>query len=435
MECNSEYEKFSEIVKWKILILKYGVTFEPVDLFSKYENIDKYKVKYRKINVQRKNFEVYDVSKDKTVIPSEILLRNEEGNTSIVKLRYAENSIISMGIKNDEIYLKMNNKKANLKIQLVKKESVLKERIPKDILKNNSKIGDYIDIVGIDRISILFFEGCYNWLNGKPCKFCDLHPKKEDEEAIKPTLNDLKKYDFSIEKWWKAKRTEYLKGVTYSLKRVLKEKSLKHVHIFFMAGNLPTNTDVWNVVEDTISYISKEVDLSKYDSYLNIAPHDKIERLVKVKEYGIKQIQYNLEIVNEDNFNFSCPGKMEYKVFLEKILEATNIYKNGTVRSNFVLGLDDIDETLKFANKIAKKGVVFDYSVFQPKKNTPYSDKEPPDFDKVIEFTEKLVEIYQENKFKPIFCSLSSRSSLVNELFERGEDYDYKGRNGKWKKC
>lgn len=33
-------------------------------------------------------------------------------------------------------------------------------------------------------------------------------------------------------------------------------------------------------------------------------------------------------------------------------------------------------------------------------------------------FSEELANIYVENDFKPIFCSLSSRSCIINELYE-----------------
>ena len=108
---------------------------------------------------------------------------------------------------------------------------------------------------------------------------------------------------------------------------------------------------------------------------------------------------------------------MKFDIFLEKMLEAVKIMGKGNVRSNFVLGLDDFTETIEFARKIAEKGIVFDYSVFQPKRCTPYANKQAPDFDKVIEFTSELVKIYKNFSFKPIFFSLSSRSSIVNEMF------------------
>lgn len=47
-----------------------------------------------------------------------------------------------------------------------------------------------------------------------------------------------------------------------------------------------------------------------------------------------------------------------------------------------------------------------------------FQEKKAPNFDDVLEFSEKLTDIYYEYKFKPIFCSLSSRSSIINEIYE-----------------
>ena len=411
-----EYNNYDLIVRLKILILKYGVKFSPINLFNKLENINQYKIKKRVIKPIKHEFQVYDESKDETIIPSEIIMK-KDNRKSIVKLRYSETSPLELKIDNNQrLYIEIDGKKQDINISLVKNNSILKEPIPNEISSRNATIGDYIDIVGVDRVSILFFEGCYNWISGKPCKFCDLHPKEKDE-YYKPTLNNLKDYNFDVEKWWNASKDEYLKNLTYSLKRVIEEANLDHIHILFMAGNLPTNTDIWNVAEETIKYISKDIDLKQYDNYLNIAPHDTLERIKKIKDLGINQVQYNLEVVDEKNFDETCPGKMPYKQFLNKLIEAVDVFGKGKVRSNFVLGLDDFKSTLKFAKEISKKGIVFDYSIFQPKKCTPYYNRKTPDFDKVLEFTNELAKLYIQYNFKPIFCSLSSRSSLVNEIY------------------
>lgn len=411
----NKYDKYSKVAKWKILLLKYGVSFYPTSMFNDYPDIDNFKTKSRVLDVVARNYEVYDVSKDISKIPSEVIL-NDGINRSIVKLRYSRQSPIEIKIADSVVSLYVDNKKADIIVELVEKNSILNEQLP----SGKGKIGDYIDIVGLDRVSILFFEGCYNWLSGKPCKFCDLHPQKQEHIPYKPTLNNIKQYNFDVREWWNASKEEYLPNLVYSLKRVI-ESSTEHIHIFFMAGNLPTCTDVWNVVEETINYIAKEIDLRLYDTYLNVAPHDKLSRLKKMKKLGIKYVQYNLEIVEEHNFNYTCPGKLKYDEFVSKLYEAVDVYDKGYVRSNFVLGLDKMDETLEFAKEIASKGIVFDYSVFQPKKNTPYYYKKAPDFDKVINFTCELVKIYKEYNFKPIFCSLSSRSSIVNEIYDTQE--------------
>ena len=115
---------------------------------------------------------------------------------------------------------------------------------------------------------------------------------------------------------------------------------------------------------------------------------------------------------------YTCPGKTKYNEFVEKLKEAVEIMGPGNVRSNFVLGLQNIDELLKEIEELAKAGIVADYSIFQPKKGTEYYNKKAPSFEEVRYFTERLVEIYIKYGFKPIYCSKSSRSSIVNELYE-----------------
>ena len=415
-----KYDEYSNILRTKILLLKNGVNFEPLNLFNNYPNIDNYKIKRRIVNPEIIDGQVYNTCKDETIIPSEIIIKDGE-KESIVKLRYSNKSPIKLKIDNkNNLFLELEERIENeIKIELVEKNSILKEKIPYDIIGKNAIIEDYIDIVGIDRVSILFFEGCYNWLSGSPCKFCDLHPKEEDSQ-YRPSLNLLKNYNYNVKEWWESYRDTYLKGLEYSLRRIISSKKLKHIHLFFMAGNMPQLEDVWNIAEDTIDYLSKTINISVLDNYLNIAPHDNIERLKRIKSLGIKQVQYNLEVVDKKNFENTCPGKIKFDSFFKKMKEAVNVMGRGNVRSNFVLGLDDFDDTLKFAEKIAENGIVFDYSVFQPKRCTPYAEKKSPDFDIVINFSNKLVEIYKKYKFKRIFCSLSSRSSILNEMYNEG---------------
>jgi len=150
---------------------------------------------------------------------------------------------------------------------------------------------------------------------------------------------------------------------------------------------------------------------------VNVCPHDSIESLKTLKKLGIKQVQYNLEIANKELFTTTCPGKINYEIFVNKLYEAVSIFGKGNVRSNFVLGLQDFSELLNECNKFAENGIVTDYSVFQPKENTPYSNLKAPEMRDVINFTNELVKIYLKYNQHPIFCSLSSRSSIVNEVY------------------
>lgn len=410
-------EKHSLITNTKIELLRNGVNFNPLNMFSNYEDINKYKTKKIKVKPTIVGSEVYDLEKNSNILPSEVILSHDD-RKSICKLRYNSSSPMRIVLKDKMLSLYNSDYLIPISIEFVEKINILNKKTGININGIDTVVGDFIDIVGVDRISILFFEGCYNWNCGKACKFCDLHPKQKCDAVVKPTTNQLFYYNNNIKAWWEATREKYFAGIKFSLEEVLKYFGNTHCHIFFMSGNLPSLEDVWNVSEDLICFVSKFINLSKFDTYLNIAPHDNIERLKRIKDYGIRQVQYNLEIANQILFEDACPGKLKYEVFAKKLVEAVSVMGKGNVRSNFVFGLQDKEELLSEIKKLASCGIVADYSIFQPKNNTPFQEKKAPNFDDVLEFSEKLTDIYYEYKFKPIFCSLSSRSSIINEIYE-----------------
>ena len=411
-----DYNKYGNVTKTKLLLLKYGVKFEPINIFNKLKDISTYKTKLLKTKIVEKDNKVFNCEVDTTIIPSEILI-SKGNNISIAKLRYNENSPIVLKLINENIILEHENRKLDVHVEMVKKNLILEKKLPEKILNNGSKIDDYIQLIGIDRIGILFFEGCYNWMVGKPCKFCNL-PHSDEYHKYIPNLNNLQKEEFNITQWWNKYKKDYLIGLRYSLQEFIRNNNLKHYHIAFMSGNLMSNKSMWNIAEEVIEYLGKEIEFKRYDCYLNITPHDHIDRLKKIKELGIKQVQYNLEVVNEKTFNDACPNKINFYQYIHKLKEAVTILGRGNVRSNFVFGLNTLDETIEFAKNIAAEGIVCDYTVFQPKKGTLYSNKKPPNFNDVIEFSEKLSEIYKQHEFKPIFCELSSRSCIINEIYK-----------------
>lgn len=400
------------VVDAKILILKYGININ-FELFKEID-VNKYKMKKSIIKATRcGNLKVYDTSDDKNYIPSEILI---EGNnySSITKVRHNEKSLLSLKKCNDYYELFNDGNKIDVKIKLVEYEIILKEKIP----NTQYEIGDYVGIVGKNRVTVLFFDGCYNWSIGRPCKFCDLHPKEIKCKVARPTLNELNEYN-NEEEWWNSKKEEYLKNLVYSLKKVLDFLCDKELFLFFMAGNLSSSKMVWKIAIDTLKKIYEEgIDINRYENYLNIAPHDKINSLECVFKYGIKNVQYNIEVFGKKDFENYCPGKMQYEKFIEKFGQAVNLLGRGKVRSNIVLGLQEIEETINGVEEFAKMGIVCDYSVFQPKKGTALEKKEAPQFEYVEKFTHDLIEIYKKYDMKPIFSSLSSRSSIVNEIYD-----------------
>ena len=161
----------------------------------------------------------------------------------------------------------------------------------------------------------------------------------------------------------------------------------------------------------------KRYDLLLTDSYLNAPPHSKQTDLISIRECGIKQIQYNMEVYGYKKYTEICPGKTDYHELIKKYMEAVDVFGRGNVRSNFVLGIQPIDELIEGVEILASIGVVSDYSIFQPKRGTKFGSMLPPSIDTVVEFTKYLADVYSRHSFKPIYCSLSSRSSIINEIY------------------
>lgn len=401
---------FSELTKIKIKILEEGINFQPLSLFSDIIKEREFKCKTIFKNPISDGKKVYDYSSRTEIIPSEILLCDGI-NKSIVKCRYNEKSSLQIKWENEELRIYQNGRISNIKAEFVKEIDALQQKINDEFF-----VKDFVDVVGMDRISLLLFEGCYNWICGKQCKFCDLHPKKVSEKVCKPTLNNLYEYR-NIDEWWDSQKNKFFENTNLALNKLLENTDLFHKHLFIMAGNLTNSEKVWKFLLEFVGSLSSQFELQEFDTIVNVCPHDSIRSLEKLKRLGIKQVQYNLEIANKDIFTFTCPGKIGYESFVNKLHEAVGIFGKGNVRSNFVLGLQDCGELINECEKFAKDGIVADYSVFQPKKNTPYSNLKAPSMDNVTKFTEDLVKIYKKNDQHPIFCSLSSRSSIINEVY------------------
>lgn len=413
-----KYHTLPPMARFKALIIEHGVTFDNPFLFNTYEGIDRFKTKKRILKPTCDGMVVTDTSKDPSLIPAEIIIGNED-KESIVKLGYREKSPIGIQVNADQSIALLDRSTGivlPLHIQLVEKNPYTDVRVPADIDPDRHPLEDFVGLVGLDRLSIMPFDGCWNWNNGSPCNFCDYNPKSADYDTAKALTNTLKRYDLNIDTWWNASKDRYLQGLAYTMKYIKEHGNIgPHKHLLLMSGNLPESTYVWKIAGEVADTLNTVDPIASYDNYLNVCPHPTVDMLKDMKAKGIKQVQYNLEVIGEKTFAYHCPGKLPYTQFKEKLVEAVDIMGRGNVRSNFVLGLQPIDELLEGVSELAALGVVADYSIFQPKRSTPLEHFPSPSMDTIVAFTTKLADLYKKYGYKAIYCSLSSRSSIINE--------------------
>ncbi|MBG9792696.1 hypothetical protein ABD76_09400 [Paenibacillus dendritiformis] len=414
----SKFQGFYDIpllAKWKAIFIVYGVDFSERSLFNNIPNLSNFKTKYcitQPVAIKKR---VFDISEDKSLIPSEVIISHDK-EVSLVKLRYNPDSPIQL-IYDDGIFLlreKETGFEPPIQIRLVEKLKYMDNTI--SIRDHSYKMSDFIEIVGMDRISILTFDGCWNWNTHKPCTFCDLHPKREQWQSARPTLNHLPDFMGDAEKWWDSSREVYIEGIKKTLQFILEhEKITPHKHLVFMAGNMKHDKHVWDFTSDIIFNINAIIPIRKFDTYVNISPHHNVSQLVQIQEAGVKWVQYNMEVAGEEAYTKICPGKMKYSLLIEKYMEAVSVFGFGNIRSNFVLGLQPVESLIEGVRNLAELGVVPDYSIFQPKRGTKAQYLPIPSLQEIFTFNERLLEIYQRHHFTPIYCNMSSRSSIVNE--------------------
>jgi len=414
----NKYNDLPKLAKWKALIIELGIGMASDDLFNSFVGIENFKTKYRKVSPTVVDFEFFDSAKDKYLVPAEIILINND-QKSLVKVNYRPNSPIVFDIQGGKVVLleKATNNPILLDIALVNKRKYTKIKLP----GSASFLEDFVQIVGLDRIGILAFEGCFHWNCKQACKFCDSNPKRLDEKRAMPTLNRLKDFDFDERRWWKNYRDEYLRGVEYAFKYILENETISpHRHLQLMAGNMSNIDMVWDICFEISQILNNIQPISDFDSYINLGAPSNYEYLRRAKkEFGFKQIQINLEVIGAERYKEVCPGKSsvsQYDNVMKLYDRAVEIFGFGNVRSNFVLGAQPVEELLIGINDLAKKGIVSDYSVFVPKCGTPWEDKKSLDMQTIVDFSQELIEIYKKYGFESIYCGMSSRSNILYEL-------------------
>lgn len=422
MDLITQYKDLPILAKWKALLVEFGVDLARPDLFLNYPLLDNYKFKYRTVNPTVKDFKFYDSSKDKNMIPAEIII-TDGINRSLVKVGYRPKSPIYLDLNNDkEILLKerKTNQIIPVSVALVEKREYTKLRLLEDPAQ--PLLEDFIQIIGLDRIGILFFDGCWHWSCNKACLFCDSNPKRQDFKSAMPSLNTLPNFDFNEDKWWASYRDGYLRGIKRAFEYIIKNEKLEpHRHLHVMSGNLPHGDKVWEIAFEISEVLNEIEPIANFDSYLNLCIPKEEKFLVKAKKLGYKYLQFNLEVTGDDRFNEVCPGKSQiipYPQAIEIFKKAVKIFGFGKVRSNFVLGAQPVEELLSGIKDLAKEGIVADYSIFVPKKGTPWAQKPGPDMATIIAFTKELAEIYKHYGFQSIYCGLSSRSNILYEILK-----------------
>lgn len=282
----------------------------------------------------------------------------------------------------------------------------------------NRSVKRIISACGYDEMNLWPWHDC---AIDKKCTFCGINSTnkglKTNDWLHAFTLKGEDGYAF-----WCATKDEVLEEIVEAITLAIDDDCYKEeIHMIMISGNLD------NSQLDLQALIYADMAKVIYENFPNrfkegivavTAPPNDISYLNVMKANGIDIGVFNLEVFTEEAFNIHCPGKaiIGRQHHLDTLIKGVEVFGWGNSWTNFVLGLENIDDLLIGCNYLAEKGI-------NPSANVLHIDYgsslkiAPPSYEEVIYFYRKLAIILKENNLSPYYCSKALRTSLSNEAY------------------
>jgi len=346
--------------------------------------------------------------------PQELFLEGEDGYRTVV-------SCVSAHGKSDPVTVDVSalgklichigdrSASEGVTVSFVKEPEYYAQR-----LSNGDLAQKYISACGYDELNIIPWKGC---LISNVCRFCGVN-----KVAVKNPSDALHAAHFQrgVLRWEDA-RVPYLASLSESIDFALQSECYsEHMHVILISGNLPDDQlDLQaDIYCDIASHIDNQIAQKSTEGIIAVItpPHD-LARLDKLKQAGVGIVVFNLEVGNDPWFSKYCPGKsaLGRDFFIDRLKHAVAVFGRGKSWTNFVLGLEPVDELLELCEELAGHGVVSSANVLHMDEGSRL-DCAPPSKDTVIKFFHTLSEINRRHGFDAFYCAKALRTSLSNEF-------------------
>lgn len=239
-----------------------------------------------------------------------------------------------------------------------------KDPLSASISKNGIPYEKFI-YLGNDRLRIFHRNGCNFKSINKGCKFCDIEsddrplPMEDIREAINAYANHGNINHFMIGGGSERIDSDFKKIIMIA--EYLKNKFAKPINV------------------------------------MSIPPMD-IKILSKLKEAGVTEVTFNLEIFDRDAAKECMPGKgsLSLDVYDAAFQEAVKLWGNsGNVRTVFIVGLESKSSLLCGLEHVCKLGVYPILSLLKGIEGTPLAHCLPPQDKEILEIYHKARNICQ----------------------------------------
>ena len=122
--------------------------------------------------------------------------------------------------------------------------------------------------------------------------------------------------------------------------------------------------------------------------------------LFELKESGVTEVSFNIEIFDRNKAKEYMPGKgqIPLQTYIEALKNSVNIWGNtGNVRTMFIVGLESKNSLLTGIDNICRLGVSPILSLFKPIDGTPLSHLLPPSDEEILDIVCKVETICKKH--------------------------------------
>lgn len=241
------------------------------------------------------------------------------------------------------------------------------------------------------RLQVMPSSYCHFWKNDHGCKYCDIvnHAKHQKSELGVST---------------KLKPKEVSEVIQEALKQPGRFSSICLTAGSDTRGVEPFDEEVEYYVE-LLQVIGENFKTEKFPSQL-IATAFSEKQLEKIyRETGLMGYTADIEVLNENLFNWICPGKAEwvgYQEWKNRLINAVGIFGRGNVNTGIVAGVElakphgfsneneALQATLDEAEDLAANGVSTIFMVWIPRPQAYFHDQKNASLDYYVTLAKGL---------------------------------------------
>ena len=254
------------------------------------------------------------------------------------------------------------------------------------------------------RLNVFQSSFCYFWADKQGCQFCDIvtHTRQQRDELGVP--NRLRPQD-----------------VKETIAEAVREPG-RFTSLCLTAGSVIKGDELFDLEVDfyieLLQAIGELFNTKKFPSQLIASAFNEKQLARLYAETGLTSYTSDLEVLDEELFNWICPGKAKhvgYREWKDRLVRAVDIFGRGNVGTGLVGGVetaqplgfkteaDALASTLAEADWLAERGVTTVYIVWVPRPGSAFKDQKAPSLDYFIRLAQGLQDVRVRHGLKVDF--------------------------------